>query len=152
MQKSVVVVAFLLIAVLLVGGFFLFSNRNQSNYGNINPSSSGSQSSNSTQTGSGSSEQQASKTYNISIQNSAFQSPLLMINVGDTVVWTNKDSMPHTVTSDSGNELDSSTLSGATGGYYPKSGGSYSHTFTTEGTYDYHCSVHPGMKGEIVVG
>jgi len=154
MQKSAVIASVLLIAVLLVGGFFLFFNKNNSR-DNLNPGSLGSLNSNSTQTGSGSSGTQATpKTQNITIKNSAFQAPLLTINAGDTVVWTNKDSSPHTVTSDSGSELNSPTLGGAySGGGYsqPTSGGSYSHTFTTAGTYDYHCSIHTGMKGKIVV-
>jgi plastocyanin len=30
-------------------------------------------------------------------------------------------------------------------------GGSWSYTFTTPGTYTYHCSPHPFMKGTVVV-
>ena len=56
--------------------------------------------------------------------------------------WTNRDSVRHTVTSDSGNELDSELLSQS---------GSYSHTFAQTGTYDYHCKPHPYMTGTIIV-
>lgn len=78
----------------------------------------------------------------IDISNYAFVPTPLTINVGDTVTWTNKDSAPHTVTSDSGSELSSGSLS---------NGQTYTHTFTTAGTYNYHCSVHSMMKGEIIV-
>ncbi|MDO8528533.1 MAG: cupredoxin family copper-binding protein [Nanoarchaeota archaeon] len=79
----------------------------------------------------------------VKISNFAFSPSTLTINVGGKVVWTNMDSAPHTVVSDSGNEISSSSLS---------NGGTYSHTFNTAGTYDYHCSIHPSMKGTIVVG
>ena len=31
-------------------------------------------------------------------------------------------------------------------------GGTYSHTFTTPGTYDYYCTIHPYMKASVEVG
>ncbi len=81
------------------------------------------------------------QTYNVEIRNYLFFPSTLTIQVGDTVIWTNAASV-HTVTSDSGNELDSETLS---------SGETYSHTFTTIGNFDYHCTLHPTMKGTINV-
>ena len=44
---------------------------------------------------------------NVEIINFAYQPSDITIKVGDTVTWTNKDSVGHTVTSDDGNELDS---------------------------------------------
>lgn len=81
-------------------------------------------------------------THQVTIQNFAFSPASLTINKGDTVVWTNKDSAPHTVTSQTGNELSSQTLS---------QGQTYSHTFNTAGTYDYYCTIHPYMKATITV-
>ena len=78
----------------------------------------------------------------IEIKGFAFNPDVVHIPQGSTVIWTNRDSAPHTVTSDSGNELDSNTLS---------EGQTYAHTFPTAGTYTYHCSIHPSMKGRIVV-
>ena len=78
----------------------------------------------------------------VQISNFAFSSSVLNVKVGDGVTWTNMDSAPHTVTSDSGNELASSMLN---------EGEIYSHTFSVAGTYAYHCSVHPGMKATIIV-
>jgi plastocyanin len=83
------------------------------------------------------------KTYNINMLGYAFSPSSLTIKSGDTVVWKNLDSMSHTVTSDSGNELSSSSLG---------NGGTYSHTFSTAGTFAYHCAIHASMKGTIIVG
>lgn len=78
----------------------------------------------------------------VSIKNFAFSSSTLTVKSGTKVTWTNSDTAPHTVTSDSGNTLNSGNLS---------AGKSFSFTFTTEGTYTYHCAVHPSMKGTIIV-
>lgn len=78
----------------------------------------------------------------IDISNFAFTPGELKLKVGDTVTWTNKDSVGHTVTSDSGTELDSSLLSQSD---------TYQHTFNQAGTFDYHCTTHPYMKGKIIV-
>ena len=84
----------------------------------------------------------AASTHNIDISNFAFSTTALTIKTGDTVVWTNKDSVSHTITSDTGNELSSKLL---------KTNDAYSHTFTTAGTFNYHCEVHPSMKASITV-
>ena len=78
----------------------------------------------------------------IEISGFAFNPSELTINKGDTVIWTNKDSASHTVSSDSGSELGSGMLS---------NGQAYSHTFDSAGTFEYHCSVHPSMKAKIIV-
>lgn len=63
-------------------------------------------------------------------------------NVGDTVTWTNGTDAPHTVTSDSGSELASDQLA---------EDATFEHTFSAEGTYSYHCTIHSYMTGKIVV-
>src|SRR3989344_7268471 len=82
------------------------------------------------------------QTYTAEISNFAFSPSEIRIKAGDKVVWTNKDSARHTVTSDSGSELGSSLLG---------QGESYSHTFSTPGIFNYHCAPHPYMKGKIIV-
>lgn len=82
------------------------------------------------------------QTYSVSIQNFAFSPSTLTIHVGDTVIWTNSDSVSHSVRSDSGSEINSALLG---------NGQTYSHTFAQAGTYTYHCSVHPSMKGTVIV-
>ena len=68
------------------------------------------------------------------------------VKVGMSVTWVNKDTVTHTVTSTSvpsgAKEFDSGSLP-----YLSK----FTVTFTTPGTYQYYCSLHPFMKGEIVV-
>jgi amicyanin len=65
------------------------------------------------------------------------------VSVGGTVTWTNGGTIPHTVTSDEeGGPLKSSTLN---------ANDSYSAVFNTAGTYHYHCTIHPAMKGTVVV-
>ncbi|MCL5018446.1 MAG: cupredoxin family copper-binding protein [Candidatus Pacearchaeota archaeon] len=87
-------------------------------------------------------ETSGAQTHNVEIDNFAFSPSSLTISVGDTVIWTNLQGVSHTVTSDSGNELDSEFLS---------NGETYSHTFSTAGTFNYHCSPHSSMKGTIIV-
>lgn len=77
------------------------------------------------------------------IQNFAFAPASLTINVGDTVVWTQKDAVGHTVTSDNNTWQESPLL---------QQGQTFKFTFTKAGTYTYHCSPHPYMIGKIIVG
>lgn len=80
------------------------------------------------------------QTSNTDISNMRFSD--LTIKVGDTVIWTNQDNVNHTVTSDSGSELNSQRL---------VNGQTYSHTFVAAGVYTYHCSIHPSMKAKVTV-
>jgi len=65
----------------------------------------------------------------------------VVLGVNNTVMWTNADSVPHTVTANDG--------SFSSGNMNP--GDTYVLTFTSAGNYTYHCSYHPWMKGTIVV-
>ncbi len=84
----------------------------------------------------------AHKTVQVTIQNFAFSPGALTVAPGATITWTNRDSAPHTVTSDTGAWTDSGTLA---------TGKSFSLTLTKPGTYAYHCAVHPRMTATIVV-
>lgn len=64
------------------------------------------------------------------------------IKTGDTVTWVNNDLTPHTVTSQSGGELNSGSI---------ESGNSWSHKFTQAGTFPYYCTFHTEMKATITV-
>ncbi|MGW2387423.1 cupredoxin domain-containing protein [Streptomyces sp. NPDC001658] len=67
----------------------------------------------------------------------------LVVEVGETVQWTNHDSAPHTVTTTKAPvSFDSGTL---------EQGDSWSYTFTKVGTYEYYCAVHPDMVASVKV-
>ncbi|UOB12437.1 cupredoxin family copper-binding protein [Streptomyces sp. HP-A2021] len=67
----------------------------------------------------------------------------LVVEVGQTVRWTNHDSVPHTVTTTKAPvKFDSGTL---------EQGDSWSYTFTKAGTYEYYCAVHPDMVASVKV-
>ena len=77
----------------------------------------------------------------VSIEGFAFDPAGLTINVGDSVTWTNNDGVPHTATADGGGFDTGNIAAGGTG----------SATFGTAGTYAYHCTVHPDMRGTVTV-
>lgn len=81
-------------------------------------------------------------TEKIQIKSFAFSPETLTIKAGTEVEWTNLDQAPHTVVSNSGSEISSPSLS---------KGQTYAVLFNKPGTYEYHCSVHPSMKGTIIV-
>jgi plastocyanin len=75
----------------------------------------------------------------VSIANMAFSPDQVTIKVGDTVTWTNNDSVPHTVT---GSDFDSGQLA---------PGATFTHTFAAAGTFDYKCTIHPTMLAKVTV-
>ena len=86
---------------------------------------------------------QAASTHQVTMSGYAFAPRSLTITAGDTVTWTNQDQAPHDVKTTSGPASVHSPMLGK--------GGSWSHTFTTAGTYSYVCTVHPGMTAQLVV-
>jgi plastocyanin len=80
-------------------------------------------------------------TVDIAIKGFAFDPPSITIKAGTTVRWVNQDSANHTITSDSG-AWDSGGIA---------QGESFTRVFDTVGTFTYHCTVHPSMKGTIIV-
>jgi plastocyanin len=79
---------------------------------------------------------------NVTMEGIAFKPAEITIKAGDTVTWTNEDSVGHDVTGDD-------FKSGAAGGL--GNGDTFEHTFDTAGTFDYVCTVHPGMEGTVKV-
>ncbi|MBE8476943.1 cupredoxin domain-containing protein [Streptomyces justiciae] len=82
-------------------------------------------------------------THQVLMSGYAFSPRSLTITAGDTVTWTNQDQAPH----------DVKTTSGPASVHSPmlNKGGSWSHTFTTAGSYGYVCTVHPDMTAQLVV-
>lgn len=75
------------------------------------------------------------------IDSFAFAPATLTVPVGTTVTWTNRDEEPHTVAASDGSFHSPGMGTGAT----------FTHTFSTAGTFDYVCSIHPMMRGTVVV-
>ncbi|HEX3605171.1 MAG TPA: plastocyanin/azurin family copper-binding protein [Candidatus Dormibacteraeota bacterium] len=69
----------------------------------------------------------------------------LSVAAGTTVVWSSSSGAPHTVTCDT-----CAPGSGPSSGEI-LTGQSYQFTFTTPGTYAYHCDIHPYMTASVVV-
>ncbi|MCU1462801.1 MAG: hypothetical protein JWO37_2876 [Acidimicrobiales bacterium] len=81
-------------------------------------------------------------TTNATIQGSAYHPDPLTINAGDSVTWTNKDVATHTVTDKGpGKTFDSGNIA---------FNGTYTHVFTTAGTFTYYCTIH-GFQATLVV-
>ena len=77
----------------------------------------------------------------VDIDQFTFLPQRITVKAGTTVTWINEDDVPHTVAS-SGKVFKSKALDTAD---------KFSFTFTTPGTYDYFCSLHPHMTGAVVV-
>lgn len=85
----------------------------------------------------------AVEMHQVNIDNFRFSPAELTIPAGATVTWINHDDVPHTATSSKKpRDFDSGTLD---------TDQEYSHKFTTAGTYNYFCAVHPHMTGKIIV-
>ncbi len=78
-------------------------------------------------------------TVSVTIQNFAFSPATITVKKGTAVTWTNMDSAPHTATGDG---FDTGVL---------KKGESGSITFNEAGTFDYTCTIHPSIKGKVIV-
>jgi plastocyanin len=77
----------------------------------------------------------------VDIAGFAFSPQSITVAVGDTITWSNSDAQNHTATADDGS-FDTGTVS---------SGSPKSVTFSTAGTFAYHCRIHPAMTATVVV-
>jgi plastocyanin len=77
----------------------------------------------------------------VNIQNYVFSPSTITVTAGTTITWKNYDIDAHTVTSDEGLFNSGSIQQNAT----------FTHTFDSTGTYDYHCTPHPTMTASVVV-
>ena len=76
----------------------------------------------------------------IRIKNFAFDPARMTMKVGSTARWVNLDSVPHRILFADGE--DSAVLAPSQ---------SWSRKIDKAGTYDYSCTIHPAMKGTVVV-
>ena len=76
----------------------------------------------------------------VTIEAVKYDPPTLTVKPGDSVTWINKDPYPHTVT--------------AMGAFDSKEIGAdrkWTYVARKPGRYDYICTLHPNMKGTLVV-
>ena len=77
-------------------------------------------------------------THSVTIDATRFQPARLVVHPGDTIVWVNKDVIPHTATAKGG--FDSKVLA---------PGASWRLTVRVKGATDYACLFHPAMTGRV---
>jgi plastocyanin len=76
----------------------------------------------------------------VHIDNFVFVPAQLTVKVGQTVTWTNRDDIPHTVVC--AGKFRSKTMD---------TDGTFAFNFTAPGEYKYFCSLHPHMTGAVKV-
>lgn len=86
----------------------------------------------------------------VALRNNQYVPKTVTVKAGDTVVWTDEDVSPHSVTADDGS-FDSHP--GCTGpANCMKLNDTFRHTFTAPGTYRYYCRIHGGPGGKGMAG
>ena len=76
----------------------------------------------------------------VTMINNEFQPPHIQVPARTTVTWTNGDQGPHNVKFDDGPSSDNLAL-----------GATFQRVFNDPGTFDYRCTIHPGMVGRVTV-
>jgi len=131
MKKSLLIIVALV--VVAVGAYLVFKPKSTSNDANNTTNNSGTPAA-----------QTTADPNTVTIKNMDFATKSLTVKKGTTVTWKNEDSASHTVT------FDDSAMSSANSSLFAN-GETYKYTFDTAGTFAYHCTPHPFMKGTIVV-
>ncbi len=80
-------------------------------------------------------------TSTVDMENTSYQPDSIEVEVGTEVTWVNQDGIDHTVTGENG-QFDSRTI---------EPGEEFTFTFDEPGTYEYSCTFHPSMEGEVLV-
>lgn len=86
------------------------------------------------------------ETRDVDLQASSFSPSDVTVTRGSTIHWVNRTATTHTITPSEAGQAGiwaAQNISGV--------GTDFSHTFSTAGTYDYHCTIHAGMSGTIRV-
>ena len=130
MKKGIVVI---IVLIVLVGGFSVLKS--------ISPGTTPSSTATPVAVDTGAPQ---ATTNQILIKGYAFSPDTLTVKVGTKVTWMNQDLARHTITADvPSTSAPASALFGQNE--------SVSFTFSTPGTYTYHCEPHPYMKGTVTV-
>ena len=83
----------------------------------------------------------ASASHTVVMEGVAFVPETLTVKRGDTVVWVNKDMFPHTATAQD-RSFDSKDIAPTK---------TWKHVAAKTGTFSYLCTLHPTMKGTLIV-
>ena len=78
----------------------------------------------------------------VSMKDIKFAPDSISVKAGDAVTWTNNDTVGHDVTGDNFKSGDPGAM---------QNGDTYANTFDKAGTFNYVCTVHPGMEGSVTV-
>ena len=84
----------------------------------------------------------AGTSHVILINKFIFQPDVLTVAAGEMVEWKNAGIVPHTATSTDGKTFDSGQI---------QTGASWRITLKKPGTFEYICTLHPNMKGRLIV-
>jgi plastocyanin len=82
----------------------------------------------------------AGKAHRVSIEAMKYAPESLEVAVGDTITWTNRDPVPHTVSA--GKAVESGTI---------ETGRDWKYVARRKGRVDYICRFHPGMRATLIV-
>ena len=81
------------------------------------------------------------QTNSVSVSDNFFSPVAVQVPVGTTVTWTwASGASAHNVTFTDGQASGDKT-----------GGATFSRTFNAAGTFAYHCTIHPGMDGSVIV-
>jgi plastocyanin len=94
------------------------------------------------QTSTQSDGRQSGSTVSVGIKDIKFEPDRITAKVGQKIVWTNNESIPHNVTATDGADFASDTM---------QNGNTFDYTPTKAGTIKYVCTIHTGQDGQIVV-
>jgi amicyanin len=83
----------------------------------------------------------ANPVVTVGMDHNTFIPSEITVAPGTTVTWVNNEAMPHTVVDQNKGFRSKIIAKEAT----------FSFTFTTAGDFDYMCSIHPNMKGKVIV-
>ncbi len=93
-----------------------------------------------------SNEKASAATADVKIDNFSFGPQTITVPQGTTVIWTNRDDIPHTSVSTEG-VFKSKVMD---------TDEKFSYTFTKAGTYPYYCTIHPKddrpSRGSVITG
>ncbi len=133
----------IIVVILILGGIFLFSAQNKKSAPEVPPPPATTGTSTDQNAGSPTSATTEEMTggTKVEIKNFAFSPASITVKVGDSIIWTNNDTIPHSATAD-----DSSFDAGIM-----QPGESKTVKFDKAGTISYHCSIHPNMKATVIV-